>query len=123
MARSAPQNVVIMATAIAGPIADGSDRFWSIWMSPISVPTIPNAGAYMPALFRSLTSRTIGRAVSIDWVSSDSSARAVGTPSTTISRADRRMGSRASSRRPSRASGPSRRAVRAKSPIWDASAG
>lgn len=33
---------------MAGPIDEGSSMTWSIWTSPISVPTIPMAGAVAP---------------------------------------------------------------------------
>ena len=91
-------------------------------MRPMSVPTIPNAGAYMPALFRALT-RSDGPATdSAACVRSAASAWSTGAPSTAISRADRSTGSSTSPSLPSSASGPSRLAVRAKSVSWAASA-
>ena len=44
LAITAPYNVVSSATAIAGPIAAGSDMLASICTRPISVPIIPIAG-------------------------------------------------------------------------------
>ena len=92
---------MIIATAIAGPIAAGSFRFWSIWISPISVPTMPNAGAYIPALFMNLTRSDGPAAASPIWtrIAASSAVSAVRAVDRHLDRPSGGLGSSISSMR------------------------
>ncbi len=104
-----------MATAMAGPIVDGSDMDWSICTRPMSVPTMPMAGAKVPMEFRmsaplmcrcSMCSISVSRISRMAWGSS---------PSMTSSRPCLKKGSPRSTAALSSARIPSRRALEAKS--------